>query len=131
MNQIPLLEHFFEIDVNIFTLNEDKSVTPIYKSVKLFSKNGEVMNLNLYDQHLSLIINLALYSKKYNCPECKKCFKTNFALNQHIPHCEQVEKYNYPGGYFNPGTHIFEKLKQFGCEVLKKQQHYPWFHDCF
>jgi hypothetical protein len=75
MNQKPLLEKLFKIDVNIFTLNEDKTVTPIYKSVQLFSKNGEVMNLNLYDQHLSLITNLALYSKKYNCLECKKKFK--------------------------------------------------------
>jgi hypothetical protein len=129
MQQIPILEKVFEVDVNIFTLCEDQTVKSVYKSARICSESqvGRVMNLNLYGEHLSLILNFPVYSKKYRCSECDNIFKTYYALNQHIPHCHQVEHFRYPGGYFKPSVHIFEDLAQFGCKIPKKNQIYPWF----
>lgn len=61
LDDIPKFENTFDINVNIFQLFEDDSCVNIYRSR---GKNMETMNLNLYEEHLSYISHMNVYSKK-------------------------------------------------------------------
>lgn len=66
LDRMPDLEMCFETDINVYTLYEDETVRPCHKSRELFSrknKTRKVMNLNLYEDHLSYISKLNTHCK--------------------------------------------------------------------
>ena len=72
LSQPVYFEKYIEINVNIFRLQEDKFVLPVYKSHCHFK---DTMHLNLFDNHLSYIANLNAYTQKYQCPSCDMHFR--------------------------------------------------------
>ena len=72
-------------------------------------KYDDTMNLNIYEQHLSYIKNLKLYSSKYECVKCGKLFKTNCSLTRHKSSCDKKNTLVFPGGYFQTRKTIFEE----------------------
>jgi hypothetical protein len=126
---ISSLENCFKVNINIFKLYCDGIVESVYSSCSDHTEqfSGQTMNLNLYMNHLSLITNLSLYSRKYRCDSCDKFFSTARHLRKHVPSCQNVRKFKYPGGYFQPSVNIFEKLDLFSLKVPKEKQFYPYF----
>ena len=62
-NMTPF-EDCFQINVNVYSLFEDDSAEPMFKSLMRYEKT---MFLNLYDNHFSLITKIESYCKKYKC----------------------------------------------------------------
>jgi hypothetical protein len=61
-DQIPEFEDTFNVNVNLFNINEGGNVENVYKSHKAFE---QTLNLNLFQKHLSYITNI-LMSWIYN-----------------------------------------------------------------
>ena len=61
INYMPDFEKCFETNVNIFSLKEDGTVIPVFKSIKRFD---DTMNLNLFENHLSYVKNFKSIFKK-------------------------------------------------------------------
>ena len=86
LDRMPDLEMCFEIDVNVYTLYEDETVRPCHKSRELFSrknKTRKVMNLNLYEDHLSYISKLNTHCKKFECILCGRLFGSSTNQSKH------------------------------------------------
>ena len=85
---IPLLEICFKFPINVYTLNEYKSVDTIYIS----PLKGAALYLNLYEKHFSYISNLPAYSKNYKCSDCDRPFTQSGNLQQHIKKMSNRDK---------------------------------------
>ena len=123
------LEKCFKTNINVFCLKEDETVRPCFKSRQQFPrKDGTplVMNLNLYENHLSYIKKLNSYCKKFECILCGRLFGSSNDLNKHIQRCDKAKHLKFPGGYFSPTKTIFEKLNEIGISVDPSLQYYPW-----
>ena len=67
LNTLADIEICFNIAINVYSLQEDKSAEVIRIS-NLDHKN--VMHLNLYENHFSYIIKFKSFAKKYKCTNC-------------------------------------------------------------
>ena len=78
LDELEEVEDEFQISINIYSLQEDKSAEVVRISEKSYEK---VMHLNLYDSHFSYITKFKSYAKKYQCPSCSQFIGrgTNFA----------------------------------------------------
>ena len=76
-------------------------------------ENGkpDVMNLNIFEDHLSYVKNL---------------FKRKNKLALHMKRCEKSKHLKFPGGYFTPSKTSFENLNEIGITVETQLQNYPW-----
>lgn len=75
LDQLVYFEKCFEINVNLFSLQEDGSAQVIYKSKCKYSND---IYLNLFELHLSYITKFDTYAKKFaedvqllNCSQCR------------------------------------------------------------
>ena len=129
LDRMPDLECCFSVNVNVFCLKQNKTVRPLYKSRETFLKeNGkpDVMNLNIFENHLSYIKNLNSYCKKFECSLCNRLFNRKNKMFVHMKACEKAKHLKFPGGYFTPAKTIFESLKEVGICVESEHQNYPW-----
>jgi hypothetical protein len=115
--QIPELFYFekcFQVNVNVFSLNSDKTAHLIYRSTRNESVSGKYMMLNLNKNHLSYITNFSGYAKKYSCPFCSKLFSSHQQVYKHLEKCSNGCKYIYPSGYYKHQKSIFDELEEIG-----------------
>ena len=128
IDQIPDLERCFRVNVNVFKLQEDKTVTTVYKSREQFMRQNkpDTMNLNVFENHLSYITRFRCFAKKVECLLCGRLFPNLYLLKRHDRICDKMTKFNFPGGFHSSPKTIFEKLGEIGIQVEKQLQHYPW-----
>ena len=124
LNQVQEFEKLFNIDINIFTLYEDGTALPVFKSMCRFKDS---MYLNLHDKHLSYIKDVKQYCKKYQCPSCKKLFDRQFNCKQHMKICNGATKYIFPGGFHQQNNSIFDDLEEIGIHVQQCDRFYNYF----
>jgi hypothetical protein len=124
LEQIPKLEQIFQINVNIYQLNEDESIDCMFRSRGAYK---DTMNLNAYENHLSYIKTMSTYAGKFTCRNCNKMFKTTSKLNRHEGRCSEATQYRFPGGYHTPRNSIFDDLETNGIFVKMEDR----FHDYF
>ena len=122
---IPHVEQCFQTNINIFSLNKDKTCDGVYKSMGKFQ--DKTVYLNLYENHLSYIANFATYASKYRCSLCDRMFPSAHRLNRHAKTCENKTKLRFPGGYYNHLKTIFDKLEEWNIFVAPEKRFYPWF----
>ena len=122
---IPHVEQCFQTNINIFSLNKDKTCDGVYKSMGKFQ--DKTVYLNLYENHLSYIANFATYASKYRCSLCDRMFPSAHRLNRHAKTCENKTKPRFPGGYYNHLKTIFDKLEEWNIFVAPEKRFYPWF----
>ena len=67
----PQLETFYKTRLFVIFLKEDGSAKTIYLSQASFPTK---IYLNLYENHLSLITDIKMYSKEFICNRCQKVF---------------------------------------------------------
>lgn len=118
------IKNCFQVNINVFSLSNDKTVTVIYISRKKYKNN--TLNLNLYENHLSYIIKFNSYSSKFTCKLCHIMFPTSFRLDRHTKSCQKATRLKFPGGYYKQKKTIFDKLEKFNIFVEHELRHYPW-----
>ena len=124
LSEMSRFEEIFKININIFEMKADETVRVVTKSL---GKYPHTMNLNKFNNHLSLIVNLKKYSKKYQCEICDKFFKSLWKMKIHSSKCSDVTNINFPGGYFSLQKNIFERLHDFGINVKEEYRYYKSF----
>ena len=68
IENVPVFEEIYNINVNIYELNKNDSVTTIHNSCGL---RQETLYLNKHLNHVSLIKEFSTYAKKFCCKLCK------------------------------------------------------------
>ena len=85
------------------------------------------MRLNVYENHLSVIVDFEPYCGVYQCIHCDKLWTNVKHYNRHTKSCTTTVREVFPGGiHKNPAT-IFEKLEEIGIIVPHCNRHFPFF----
>ena len=72
--------------------------------------------MNVYDNHLSYITDVNMYSHRYVCTRCDKLFSQMQKLKQHQPKCDEAIKYMYPGSVYKKQTIDFRGIGANWCQ---------------
>lgn len=124
LDQLVYFEKCFEINVNLFSLQEDGSAQVIYKSKCKYSND---IYLNIFEHHLSYITKFDTYAKKFQCKTCHRHFGHLKNLKKHQRVCKMKTKRQFPGGFYSTPNTIFDKLEQYGITVNPSDRLYEWF----
>ena len=84
------------------------------------------MNLNLFENHFSLITDLDRYCASFGCRMCGKQWKSFWLLKRHEKTCTNATKRMYIGGSYQPEPTVFELLADEGITVDEEKQFYPY-----
>ena len=85
------------------------------------------MRLNVFGNHLSVIVDFELYCGVYQCVHCDKLWDHSGNYYRHTKSCTTTVREVFPGGiHKNPAT-IFEKLDEIGIVVPRCDRHFPFF----
>ncbi|XP_046574103.1 uncharacterized protein LOC124282180 isoform X1 [Haliotis rubra] len=112
-DDVPLFERTFNVRVNIFKMqDEGHSCVPVYLSNKQ-GNDKSTLNMDCYENHLSYIVDLEAYAKRFKCRHCDMCFgRRTYARNHEKSGCCQKSVLRFPGGYFSPPQTIFDQLEE-------------------
>ena len=120
------LENFYKLNIVAYELENNKA-NIIQRSRELYN---ETMKVNVFKNHLSLILDFEKYCRVYQCIHCDKLWYHNCHYYRHIKTCLTTVHENFPGGvYYNSYT-IFERLEQIGIQIPKQDRFYP-FYACY
>ena len=120
----PQLETFYETQLFVMFLKQDGSAETIYLSQASFPSK---IHLNLYQNHLSLITDIKMYSKQFICNRCQK---VSSKMSNHLRHqikCDANVKYVFPGGVYKNKLSVFEELEEMGVRVREEDEYKKWF----
>jgi hypothetical protein len=117
---IPDLEELFQVGVNIYIMHEGEVIEPVYRTA---TKCENILNLNLYNNHLSYITDFQMYGKKYKCRNCDKLYGKLYEMTRHEKCCKEATTFQYPGGFYSTPPTIFDILLDLGYEV-PESDHY-------
>ena len=117
------LEDFFELNLIAYEL-DGKVAKLVQRSRELYK---ETMRLNVYENHLSVIVDFEHYCGVYQCVHCDKLWYRNCDYYRHTKICTTTVREVFPGGiHKNPAT-IFEKLEEIGIVVPHCDRYFPFF----
>ena len=134
MNEMPLIETLFQISIQVYRLCRRKKCEKKERKVHVkfvrnsMKKNTRVMHLNLYHNHLSLIVDLKNYGELFVCKKCHKVFASHFNLKRHTNIKKECTKVNfiYKGGVYNCKKTIFQKLAEYNIHTPTELTIYPY-----
>ena len=58
--------------------------------------------------------------------KCGKLWKSCWMLQRHERTCEANVRYSFLGGVYHPSQCIFEKIEEFGIDILEDLKYYPY-----
>ena len=108
-------------------LKEDGLAKTLYLSQALFPTK---IYMNIYQNHLSYIKDIKMYSKQYIC--CR-CDKVSTEMSHHLQHqskCDGTIKHVFPGGVYKNKLSVFEEMEKMGVRVREEDKYEKWFA-CF
>ena len=123
MRHLLHFEKCFQINVNIFELQENGQTLPVFKSMGRYKTT---LYLNKFCNHVSYIYDIKLYCNKYKCITCQTLCKTQFQLSTHRKRCLKQSNLQYPSGFVSQNLSIFEKLEHYGVFVNPDDRFYTW-----
>ena len=124
LDEFPELKKYFEVQLFAMILKEDGSAKTLYLSQASFSTK---IYMNVYQNHLSYIKDIKMYSKQYICNRCDKVFVGMRNLNKHQSKCDGTVKYVFPGGVYKNKLSVFEELEEMGVWVREEDKYEKWF----
>ena len=124
LDEFPELEKYFEVQLFAMLLKEDGSAKTLYLSQASFPTK---IYMNIYQNHLSYIKDIKMYSKQYICNRCDKVFARMENLNKHQAKCDGTVKYVFPGGVYKNKLSVFEELEEMGVRVQEEDKYEKWF----
>ena len=90
LDEFSKLEKYYEVQLFAMFLKEDGSAKTFYLSQVLFPAK---IYMNVYQNHLSLITDIKMYSKQYICNRCGRLSTRMLESKQHQPKCDETVKY--------------------------------------
>ena len=108
-------------------LKKDGTAKTLYLSQASFLTK---IYMNVYQNHLSFLTDIKMYSKQYICNQCEKLFVEMRNLNKHQSKCDGTVKYVFAGGVYKNKLSVFEELEEMGVRVREKDRYEKWFA-CF
>ena len=120
------LENFYKINIVAYELENNKTKI-IQRSRELYN---ETMKVNVFKNHLSLILDFEKYCRVYQCMHCNKLWYQNRNYYRHTKTCLTTVHENFPGGVYHNSYTIFERLEQIGIQISKQNRFYP-FYACY
>ena len=120
------LENFYKINIVAYELENNKTKI-IQRSRELYN---ETMKVNVFKNHLSLILDFEKYFRVYQCIHCDKLWYQNRNYYRHTKTCLTTVHENFPGGVYHNSYTIFERLEQIGIQIPKQDRFYP-FYACY
>ena len=123
MNDISKFEECFQVNISLYSMNEEGTVTPVYRSVRSFDTT---LYLNQYDNHFSVITDFRLYGKTFECRSCGLLFNRMDNCERHEKTCQERTKYKYPGGYHKGILNIFEEAETLGIHIAQEDRRSPY-----
>ena len=117
------LENFYKINIVAYEL-ENKKAKVIQRSRELYN---ETIKVNVFKNHLSLIVDFEKYCHVYQCMYCDKLWYQNRNYYRHTKTCLTTVHESFPGGVYHNSYTIFEKLEQIGIQVPKQDRFYPYY----
>ena len=124
---LPLYEKKLELNINVFKLEKNEKGDIMAEVVQRTHRQyTDTMNLNLFNDHFSLIVNLDQYCKSFSCQHCGKLWKQWYHLKRHMRTCTNITKKIYVGGSYHPEPTVFEVLEDEGIIVSEEERYYPY-----
>ena len=124
MIDFPQLETFYKTRLFVMFLKEDGSAKTIYLSQASFLTK---IYLNVFQDHLSLITAIKMYSKQFICNRCQKVSTRMLDRKRHQSKCDANVKYVFPGGVYRNKLSVFEELEEMGVRVREEDKYEKWF----
>ncbi len=124
LRELPDFERCFEVNVQMYCLQEDDVTVGVFKSTERYDGT---MYVNRYENHCSYIGDFSKYAKKYRCTLCDRMFDHHSHYARHGKTCENKTRYEYPGGFYREQQTIFQQLEEFGIRVPERDRTFPWF----
>ena len=97
--------------MQIYDLQANGTAVRVHNTCTRHGK-GNVMYINAYKTHLSYIVHVNDYSRKFQCNICQKHFARSTILKRHRPACARKTDFIYPGGYYKFTPTLFEELEE-------------------
>ena len=127
LQDLPDMKVKFELNIMVFQLIEKEDGQVVAQIVqRSHQRYADAMDLNLHENHFSLITNLDKYCKCYECRQCQKLWKGAWEMNRHEHTCNQVTKKKFVGGSYQPEPTVFELLEDEGIMVPEEDRYYPY-----
>ena len=124
LTDFPQLETYYESQLFVMFLKQDGSAKTIYLSQASFPSK---IYLDIYENHLSLITDIKMYSKQYICNRCQKVFAEMWNFKKHKTKCDGTVKYVFSGGVYKNKLPVFEELEEMGVRVSEEDKYEKWF----
>ena len=125
MNEIEEIEEFYKLNINIYSILAENSTEMIRHSQKEFK---DIMSLNLYQNHFSLITNINNITKNFKCGDCGTFLSQFKLLKRHAKTCQKGEqKMQFIGGKYENKKTIFELLEDENIFIPNALRYYPTF----
>jgi hypothetical protein len=124
LSNVCYLESCFSVNINIFKLHSDLSCSAVYKSLMRYD---DVLNVNLYENHISYISDFQNYVKKFQCSFCFKMINRKDNWRRHENSCETKRTLVFVGGFHKSNFNIFEQLEYFGINVDIEKRFFKYF----
>ena len=124
MDEMLDLERCFNVKILIYSLSPDGVVCNLYKSVNNYDSK---MYLNVHENHLSYIVDINKFAKKFQCEKCLKLFTREWNMQRHYKVCYDRTIYHFPGGFHKSPLTIFEKLESLGIHTSEESRYYKLF----
>ena len=122
LTDFPQLEKYYEIHLFAMFLKEDGTSNTLDLSQSSFPTK---IYMNVYQNHLSFITDIKMYSKQYICSRCDKVSTRMLDSKRHQTKCDGTVEYSYPGGVYKNKLSLFEELEKMG--VVVGGQIEKWF----
>ena len=126
IDDLPIIEMFFDVAINVYCLDEDGNADIIYLSRLSFKP----MHLNLYENHFMYINNFKTFAKRFQCQMCDRVFDQACHLTRHSETCCTEKEEIYLGGKYRKDRTIFERLELEEFEIPDEDRYFPFF-SCF
>ena len=127
LSDLPAYEKKLELNINVFELvKKEENVYEGQIVQRTHYQYADTMNLNLYEDHFSLIINLDQYCQSFSCWQCGKLWKWVWTLQRHEHTCTNAVIKRYVGGSYQHEPNVFEQMANEAIMVDQNQQFYPY-----
>ena len=132
-SEISLIEKCFDINIVLLTKGEDGQAFIYRESCYRHDENSErVVYLDIYEDHVSYILNVDGYSGVYCCQNCGRHFGQMGHLKRHkrmTRDCSKFPVERFPGGFFKRRLSIFEEICMLPIENIDQyaaDKYYPY-----
>ena len=123
-SEIPLFEDTFNVGVNMYDMQSHSSAIPRYLTQTTF---GDVMCVNIFEGHISYVIDARKFISKFICQTCHHHFSRERDLRVHLRTCTGGKSMRFPGKFLSPPSTIFETLEQYDIVVPVQDRKTEYF----